>query len=489
MVSVIGIILLPSVIIFVWDISKKPKDVLLVHHATNSIQSGINNLVQHLFTLACLPYEAFVNLDAIFRTNWRMFISHKKLLEWDPASQSSRRNTTLLKTYLSMWVGPVIALGVFIYLTAYSPISLVLAIPLLILWMLSPAIAWLVSLPLKKPKAALTSQQTIYLQKLARKTWAFFENFVGQEDNWLPPDNYQETPVRRIAHRTSPTNIGISLLANLAACDFGYLSVGQLIDRTTNTFSTMQQLERFRGHFYNWYDTHTLIPLPPRYISTVDSGNLAGHLLTLKQGLLSIKNQKITGSRLFEGIQATASVLTEKMDEKVSLHPFLTEVEAACQSPLIGLEATRLFIERLAESADKIFDSMDANPESESYWWARALATQCRNAHDELMTFAPWLFLPVTPSKFSGLAAAILEIPTLIDLSGIEKNLFPQINQCYAEDNEPAENEWLDAFRKYITEAGRRAKERILIIERLAQQCLGFSNMEYDFYLTRQKIY
>ena len=142
---------------------------------------------------------------------------------------------------------------------------------------------------------ALTTHQTIFLRKLARKTWAFFEQFVGPDDHWLPPDNYQEHPVATVAHRTSPTNMGLALLANLSAYDFGYMSAGQLIERTTNAFHTMEALERHRGHFYNWYDTQSLKPLLPTYVSTVDSGNLAGHLLTLRPGLLALPDQKILG--------------------------------------------------------------------------------------------------------------------------------------------------------------------------------------------------
>ena len=155
-----------------------------------------------------------------------------------------------------------------------------------------PAIAWWISRPLTRREARLTDEQTLFLRKLSRKTWAFFETFVGPEDHWLPPDNYQEHPVGVVAHRTSPTNMGLALLANLSAHDFGYISTGQLIERTTDAFHTMEALERHRGHFYNWYDTQSLKPLPPTYISAVDSGNLAGHLLTLRPGLLALPDQK-----------------------------------------------------------------------------------------------------------------------------------------------------------------------------------------------------
>src|SRR5207342_119200 len=123
--------------------------------------------------------------------------------------------------------------------------------------------------------------QERFLRAMARKTWAFFDAHVGPEDNWLPPDNIQEQPVAIVAHRTSPTNMGLALLANLAAYDFGFVSAQRLVERTADTLGTMQGLERHRGHFFNWYDTKSLQPLPPHYVSSVDSGNLAGHLLTL----------------------------------------------------------------------------------------------------------------------------------------------------------------------------------------------------------------
>ena len=127
---------------------------------------------------------------------------------------------------------------------------------------------------------------------MARKTWAFFETFIGPEDHWLPPDNYQEHPVAVVAHRTSPTNMGLALLADTSAYDFGTIPTGRLIERTAKALHTMAALERHQGHFYNWYDTQSLKPLLPLYISSVDSGNLAGHLLTLRSGLLELADHK-----------------------------------------------------------------------------------------------------------------------------------------------------------------------------------------------------
>ena len=268
-----------------------------------------------LFTLAYLPYEAFFSLDAIVRTGWRMLASHKRLLEWSPSNDPDRKKrTSLASAFRTMWFAPVLSVLLFMYLTIFNPAALGAAGLLLVLWFVSPGIAWWISRPLAAHEARLTAGQTLFLRKLSRKTWAFFETFVGPEDNWLPPDNYQENPEPVVAHRTSPTNMGLALLANLSAFDFGYISTGQLIERTANALTTMEALPQYRGHFYNWYDTLSLKPLTPKYVSTVDSGNLAAHLLTLRQGLLALPDQKIVHPKLFSGLSDTLAVLVDAIE-------------------------------------------------------------------------------------------------------------------------------------------------------------------------------
>ncbi len=151
------------------------------------------------------------------------------------------------------------------------------------------------------------------MRALARRTWRFFTDFVGPDDNWLPPDNYQEYPAAAIASRTSPTNIGMALLANLAAHDFGYVSTGELLRRTERTLRSMEKLERFRGHFYNWYDTRTMLPLHPQYVSSVDSGNLAASLLTLRAGLIEIKSRPVFEPSCLDGIEDTLAALVSQL--------------------------------------------------------------------------------------------------------------------------------------------------------------------------------
>jgi hypothetical protein len=261
-------------------------------------------------------------MDAIVRTTWRMLVTHKLLLEWSPSGDpdkntKSSRMGGLADACRTMWIAPFMAVATIVCLALSNPATLIAAAPILVLWVASPFITWRISLPLAHNEARLDPDQIVFLQKLSRKTWGFFETFVTAEENWLPPDNYQEHPAPVVAHRTSPTNMGLALLANLSAYDFGYITARQLIERTTNTLATMESLERYQDHFYNWYDTQTLRPLSPKYVSTVDSGNLAGHLLTLRQGLLALPDQKILGPRVFEGLRDTFRI---RMDVSAGAH-------------------------------------------------------------------------------------------------------------------------------------------------------------------------
>ena len=185
----------------------------------------------------------------------------------------------------------------------------------------------------------------------------------------------------------------MSLLSDLSACDFGYISVGRFMDRTAKTLRTMDALERYRGHFYNWYDTQSLKPLLPMYVSSVDSGNLAASLLTLRAGLLALPDEKLLGRRLFDGLADTAMVLMDVAGERIpaELAQFTKDMESMRSSPPDEtLWAVRQGLERLAMSAREVVRSFEAAPESEAAWWARSLAEQCQAAVDELTVFAPW---------------------------------------------------------------------------------------------------
>ncbi len=482
---VLGIILIPSLMVSLLETLQKPDDVLLVQHLAAILRSAGRRFAQAAFTVVCLPYEAFFSLDAIVRTGWRMLISHKRLLEWSTSDVRDGSHRTNLGSFCrSMWFAPVLVGAVVIGLAFSRPLSLAVAWPILCLWFVSPVVAWWISLPLARREARLTADQTTFLRKLSRKTWAFFETFVGPEDHFLPPDNFQEHPAAVIAHRTSPTNMGLALLANLTAYDFGYIPAGQLIERTANALRTMQVLERHRGHFYNWYDTQSLQPLPPLYISSVDSGNLAGHLLTLRQGLLAISDDRIMGSRVFEGISDTLRVLEDMAGKNASdpLGQLKKLLKRAIDAPPTSLAAARLCLDQLAASAAEVVARvavLDADPESRAQWWAHALAGQCRAALDELTFLTARTSLPALPDRPREMPD-VDEIPTLRQLANLEVKLL-QASEGRPHSDEKSENAWPDESPQMMKSAGRRAGERIRVIEGLARQIDELTHMEFSF--------
>jgi cyclic beta-1,2-glucan synthetase len=475
--SVTGIILIPTLITSLLDLFQKPDDVLLVQHIFATLRGSVRSLGQTVFTLLCLPYEAFFSSGAVLRTAWRMLIAHKRLLEWNPSGDSDRTShTDLAGICQAMVVSPTIAVAALIYLALLRPEAIVYAAPVLVLWFISPGVAWWISKPLVRREARLTSSQITFLRKISRKTWGFFETFIGPEDHWLPPDNFQEHPLAKVAHRTSPTNMGLALLANLSAWDFGYISTGQLIDRTANAFRTMETMERFKGHFYNWYDTESLQPLLPMYISTVDSGNLAAHLLTLRAGLISLPDEKIIGPKVFDGLLDTLEILRDIAGETVPA--LLAQVRDDLASLRTArphtCDANREGLNRLATSAQEVVHIFEIDPESNASWWARAFAAQCRSALDELIFLAPWTALPFSVeaiSDFPGLS----EIPTLRTLVDLDKQLLLEGAPT------PAGGQTRDALNLAIREASVRARARIDAIEDLALQSSEFAHADYDF--------
>ncbi|TFW17757.1 cyclic beta 1-2 glucan synthetase, partial [Duganella callida] len=309
---VLAVIFLPPLVSMVYDLVHRPQDTLWSQHIRASLRRSGLHFSHAILMLVFLPYEAYFSMDAILRSTWRLTISHRRLLEWR-ASALSRQAAGAASTWRTMWFAPVLALFVGGWLLGWRPASLPPAALFLLAWLVAPAVADWISRPIARKSAQLSHDQLQFLHKLSRRTWAYFERFVSPEDNWLPPDNMQEHPVQVVAHRTSPTNIGMALLANLTATDFGYITVGQLMERTGNTLHSMDQLERYHGHFYNWYDTQTLKPLHPVYISTVDSGNLAGHLLTLQSGLTGLYDEPVLGAQIVDGLVSTARVLQETL--------------------------------------------------------------------------------------------------------------------------------------------------------------------------------
>jgi len=487
---IVAIIVAPAVIATLSDLAGKPDDVPFRQHLTAVERAARRHMAQALLSVAFLPYEASFCLDAIARTIGRMLITGRRLLEWNTSSEvdlalEDLGRTDLFASYRAMAVAPAIAAAAGVGLAFANFAALVVAGPILLLWLASPAIAWWISRPLPRRSARLTVEQTHFLRQLARKTWAYFETYVGPDDHWLPPDNVQEQPAISVAHRTSPTNMGLALLANLAAHDFGYLSTRQVLVRTTNTFRSMEALERYRGHFYNWYDTQTQLPLTPLYISTVDSGNLAGHLLTLRHGLIALCDAPILNGRWLEGIGDTFAVLRDTISQSTAAVAQFERVlaSAVAARPMTLVDAWTQVKLLAVCSADLVADFTAADSEgspSETNWWVQALDRQCAEVRDELMALAPWLKREAVPGAFDDLPGAH-GIPTLRELAALDA-ASPSIGvRVRANESAGKEPTVLEALQSAIAESAQSAIAKIAAIDELAAQATEFAAMDYEF--------
>jgi cellobiose phosphorylase len=444
--AVLGVFLVSPLVASIVDVLRKPKDVLLVQHLTGCGRSAALRFAQVGFSFACLPYEAFFSLLAILRTLFRMFLSHRRLLEWNLAGTHHGLHSDLSASFRTMWLAPALSVTTFFLLAHVRPAALAIAAPILALWFVGPALAWWSSRPAVRHASKLTVDDARFLRGVARKTWAFFDTFVGPVDHWLPPDNVQEHPAEIIAHRTSPTNMGLSLLANLAAHNFGFISTGRLVERTAHALHTMKSLQRHRGHFFNWYDTQSLQPLLPHYVSSVDSGNLAGHLLTLQQGLLALADEKIVGANLFVGLGDALTLAAEAADR-----PDLREIIDVKKALSLAMDArprTLVAARRSIESITAAAELLAAHP-GEAKVWAQALVEQCQDATADLAFIAPWTSLPEAPALVDRIPA-LEGIPTLRELAS-------------------------------LADGGQRATKRIAVLERLAQAAGDLARMEYGF--------
>jgi cyclic beta-1,2-glucan synthetase len=332
------------------------------------------NIAQIALSFIFLAHQAWLMCDAIIRALYRQLISRRKLLEWVSAAEAETKARNTLGSFVSfMWIAPVLSLAALGLTLAFKPSGLTVMGPLALIWLISPLIAYWVSKPRPAERKLLNAEDTSFARVIARRTWRFFETFVGAEDNWLPPDNYQEDPAPVVAHRTSPTNIGLLLLATSAARDLGYVGALEFVERKELTFTTMGKLGRLHGHFFNWYDTKTLEPLLPQYISTVDSGNLAGHLLAVKQACIEFPDKVLFDESVILGLKDTideiaAEALTlgsfRQRTEVVTVRQLQDEI-AACRQllkvePGENLQQWIVLLDSLARRASEIEDIVNA---------------------------------------------------------------------------------------------------------------------------------
>ncbi|MEY4544075.1 MAG: hypothetical protein RL685_270 [Pseudomonadota bacterium] len=494
--GVLTILVLPGLLAAAGELIRRSRDLELGPHVRDVGLALGRQLLREGFALACLPYDAFLSVSAIARTALRVLVTRRRLLEWRTARDAYLgARPGLVRSYAAMWVGPLAAAGSALALSVCSPAALGVAAPVLGLWALGPAIAWWLSRPLLRKAAQLDVADRKFLRVLARRTWRFFETFVAAEDHYLPPDNFQEEPKPCLAHRTSPTNIGLSLTASLSAYDFGYVTAGALLERTSRTLETLDRLERHRGHFYNWYDTRTLEPLRPTYISTVDSGNLAGHLLTLRIGLGELAGQAILRPESFVGLADTLDVLDEL--GAASAGTLAARVRSELGGAPATLSALGLRLEQLSLAASDLERELGEGASSELTTWARTFVAECARVSAELSWLAPWLAVlakpdaadsaePRTKELLAGVREALLaldRVPTLAETTQLPELVLPMLDAAL----EAADSSWLRELRAAVLLGADHASARLLRQHRLGARCVALADYEYDFLYDPQR--
>ncbi|MCD4699697.1 MAG: hypothetical protein K8R91_03880, partial [Phycisphaerae bacterium] len=395
---------------------KNPEDIV-----NNTVSSLGQESFRSLLAITFLLYEALIRTDAVITTLVRLFITHQRLLQWTTAAHTIRFFGRQLKTrviWRQMISAPISAIGFGVLIKLLNPHTFTAALPLLILWFAAPQVTHWLNRSLTRKPATVSEEQTHMLRSLARRTWLFFEHFVGPDDHWLPPDHFQEDPLGRVAHRTSPTNIGLLLLSTLAAYDMGYIGPLELSLRLSDTFDGMDGLERYRGHLLNWYDTRSRKPLPPRYVSTVDSGNLAGCMLTLKQGCQDVTRAPVLRWQFWQGFLDTMNLFISHVDEianKPVIKPLIDDllhireqVEQVQGKPDQWASLlVRLCDEEWDETGRSLMSMVEKNEQdinSESLnnlhvWFART-RTHITNTRWELDLLMPWLETLHQPPAF-----------------------------------------------------------------------------------------
>jgi cyclic beta-1,2-glucan synthetase len=305
----------PTLITFVADLCNKKRSVHILEHLQFTFADFFQGLQRTILCLVLLPYQAWLACDAILRALYRLIISKKHLLEWTTAAQAKAAASLNPLIFFREMRGGLILSGLSIFVLAVlNPPGLILGSLFFLTWLVSPFYAYMISRPFEeKILRPMTDSDKMVLRLAGRRIWHFFSSFVKAEDHFLPPDNFQEEPNPIIAHRSSPTNFGLYILSIFSARSFGWISLHDAIHHLSRTLNSLQELPKFEGHFYNWYETTSLHPLDPKYISSVDNGNLAGHLIAAAQGFNHLLTQKIDMANMTLGVLESLELLKQAL--------------------------------------------------------------------------------------------------------------------------------------------------------------------------------
>jgi len=450
-------------------------------------------LSQIALQIAFLADHTLVMSDAIVRTLFRLLVSRRNLLEWLTAAQAKVGPPLDLAGFYRQMAGGVgLAAAAGLLVAWRAPDSWPVAAPIILLWLLSPALARWISLA--APISALppvSAADALSLRLIARRTWRFFETFVTAEDHMLPPDNFQEDPAPVLAHRTSPTNLGLYLLTVVAARDFGWIGVTEAVERLEATLASMQVLERCRGHFYNWYGTLDLAPLEPKYISSVDSGNLAGHLVALWNACGEMAQRPMADPQWLLGIGDAMELTRANRAAEPGIRG-LSEALNGLAAALGRAPSTPVAIagrlNALAQHAENIADCLrqSAGDHDETLAWAAATCATIRSHQHDLNLLMPWAHLiavaaPGSPD-LSDLAALLGVTPAIADLPDLCETA---ISLLMSHPPRPERDALIDAFER-SARAAAAFEARLGAVSTLARALFDAMGFDFLFDVDRQ---
>jgi cyclic beta-1,2-glucan synthetase len=439
-------------------------------------------LARFCIRLAFLCHQSLIDMDAVVRALVRMKFTHRRLLEWETAADAelSDRDEDLVDVYLKYSLLLTVAIGPLVY--ALHPHSLGVAMPFVIVWAASTWIGEWLNRPQGPVKSRLKMKDRDFIRNTALRTWRFFREFSNPAENWLIPDIVQEAPPL-VAHRISPTNLGLLLNARLAAHDLGYLTTQEFIEVTEKTFDTVKRMPKCKGHLFNWYETSSLEPVPPLFISTVDNGNLVCSLWTLKQGCLEMIRKPLVPSALWAGLRDCAAHLAETVKQNCDgseLVPAAVDLRQAAEE-MTSENAIRMDELRTFEIDALIFQNRasKSNPDSEVVWWAKELSLRAANLLNALETFAPWL-----EAQFEGTCplaeSDIARLTKSLTLETIPRAHWEVCQSLEARTEDPAE---IANIRRFLAVLDRSIRQAEDLARRLASLAAAAQSMidEMDF--------
>jgi cyclic beta-1,2-glucan synthetase len=439
--------------------------------------------------LAFLCHQSLIDLDAVARAVIRMKFTHRRLLEWETAAEAELEGggENLVDVYLKWSLLLTVAMGPLVYLL--HPRSLAVAMPFLVLWASSAWIGEWLNQPQRPFAKRIKAKDRDTIRDAALRTWRFFREFSNPAENWLIPDFVQDAPPL-VAHRISPTNLGLLLNSRLAAHDLGYLTTPEFILDTEKTFDTVSRMPKFNGHLYNWYETDSLQPVPPLFVSTVDNGNLVASLWTLKQGCLDMIQKPLFYPALWVGLRDVAVQLAEAVQQNCAeseLGPLVLDLrqrvdEIASEDAIQAGELRAVEIDALV-----ILKRVSGgNGNEDVAWWARELSARATSLLALLETFAPWL-----EEQFEGTSPAEAETRrfqkalTLQSIPRIHREISKRIDAQAADVAAAAKAKHFQAALERSAQLAEDFAKRLFSLASTAQSMAD--EMDFSFLFDQKK--